>query len=139
MCSRWCWNLSKLHDSSIWEAYINSSKMLWWCSISFMNAKLFREWIFNFTNVDFWHFSIPHKLEMIKKPCKFSGARVRSRWWKRNCIESCPIKSSSGLLRHLLRFSYTWASPKSSCSLKCQVRFCLHFCQQLCSVYPIVI
>lgn len=32
-----------------------------------MNAKLFREWIFNFPNVDFWHFSIPYKLEMIQK------------------------------------------------------------------------
>lgn len=43
-----------------------------------MNAKMFREWIFNFTNVDFWHFSIPHKLEMIKK--KNLGSFLEQGW-----------------------------------------------------------
>lgn len=32
-----------------------------------MNAKLFREWKFNFTNVDFWHFSIPYQIGNDKK------------------------------------------------------------------------
>lgn len=50
--------MSKLYDSDTWEAYINSFKRFQWCTASFMNTKLFREWIFIFKSVDFWHFFI---------------------------------------------------------------------------------
>lgn len=66
---------------------------------------------------------------------------MRSRWWKRNCIESCPIKSSSGFSRHLVRFSGLHLSLSK---VKLQLKVSSEvlppsFHQQLCSVYPIVI
>lgn len=43
-----------------------------------MNVKLFREWISNFTNVDFWHFSILYQIENdLKKSLFWSKGEVK--------------------------------------------------------------
>lgn len=142
MCSKWCWNMSKLYNSGTWEASINSFKRFWWCIASLMNIKLLREWIFNFKNVDFWHFSILYQIGNDKKNLgSFLEQGLRSRWWKRNYIESCPIKSNSGFSRHLVRFSELYLSQSK---VKLQLKVSSEvlppsFRQQLCPVYPIVI